>query len=72
LRLDNEEIIEYLKSLDKESRAIKEESLRFCWYMRGGLTYSDAMMLSQDERKLISKIIDDNMEVTKKSGMPFF
>lgn len=72
MRLDNEEIIEYLKSLDKESRAIKEESLRFCWYMRGGLTYSDAMMLSQDERKLISKIIDDNMEVTKKSGMPFF
>ncbi len=40
--------------------------------MRGGITYSDAMLLSTDERKLISEIIKDNLETAKKSGMPFF
>jgi hypothetical protein len=40
--------------------------------MRGGLSYSEAMMLSLDERQIIEQIIKDNMEATKKSGMPFF
>jgi hypothetical protein len=30
------------------------------------------MMLSLDERKLIGKIVKDNLETAKKSGMPFF
>ena len=72
MTLSNEEIVSYLKSLDKEARAIRDEAMRFSWYMRGGLSYGDAMLLSQDERKIISKIIDDNMETTKKSGLPFF
>ena len=72
MNLSNYEIVEYLKSLDKEARAIREEALRMCWYMRGGLNYSDALLLSQEERKIISKIIEDNMETTKKSGLTFF
>ena len=72
MSLTNEEIVAYLKSLDKETRAIKEEALRFCWHMRGGLTYDEAMMLCHQEREIISKIIEDNMEVTKKSGLPYF
>ena len=42
------------------------------WYMRGGLTYDQLLQLSISERKLIGQIIKDNMETTKKSGMPFF
>lgn len=40
--------------------------------MRGGLTYDEAMQLGAQERELISKLIDENLETTKKSGMPFF
>jgi hypothetical protein len=40
--------------------------------MRGGLSYDDAMILSIQDRELIKKIIDDNMETTKKTGLPFF
>ena len=40
--------------------------------MRGGISYDDAMALSTDERIIINNIINDNMEVTKKTGMPFF
>ncbi len=42
------------------------------WFMRGGITYEHALNLSQEERKIISSIIKDNMETTKKSGLPFF
>ena len=40
--------------------------------MRGGVTYDDAMLLDINERKIINNIIKDNLETTKKSGLPFF
>ena len=40
--------------------------------MRGGVTYGEAMYLDQEERKIIGRIIDSNLEVTKTSRMPFF
>lgn len=58
--------------MEKECNSIREEALRFSWYMRGGLTYQDAMALSPVERKIVNNIIKDNMETTKKSGLPFF
>lgn len=70
--MDNEQIVKLIESYDKQSRAIKEETLRFCWYMRGGLTYDEAIILSSQEREMISNIVKDNMETTKESGMPFF
>jgi hypothetical protein len=61
-----------IEGYEKETKAMKEEVLRICWYMRGGISYNDAMLLSQQERELIDKIVNDNMETTKKSGLPFF
>jgi len=43
-----------------------------CWYMRGGITYNEAMELGNTERELIGKIIKDNLDTTRKSKMPFF
>lgn len=40
--------------------------------MRGGVTYDEAMQMSQAERSLINDIVKENMETTKKSGLPFF
>jgi len=40
--------------------------------MRGGITYSEAMLLGFEDRKIISEIVKDNLETAKKSGMPFF
>ena len=58
--------------MDKSVRNIKEESLKLAWYMRGGLSYTEAMNLSMDERKIINEIIKENLETTKKSKTPFF
>lgn len=72
MTLSTEEILALVERYEKQSRAIKEELLRLCWYMRGGLSYNEAMMLSASDKKVISKIINDNLEIAKKSGLPFF
>jgi hypothetical protein len=40
--------------------------------MRGGVTYEEAFFLSPDEREMIGSIVKENLETTKKSGLPFF
>ena len=46
--------------------------MRMCWFMRGGLTYSEILEISYSEREIISKIIKSNLEITKESKVPFF
>ena len=65
------EILREAERLDKEARAIKKDVLKMCWYMRG-LSYSEAMHLSWEEREIVGEIIKENLETTKKTGMPFF
>lgn len=72
MTLTNDQIISLIEGYEKESKALKDEAIRISWYMRGGVTYDDAMMLTMEEREIIGKLIKENLEVTKKSGMPFF
>lgn len=72
MTLSNEEIVEQLNKFDKETKALKHNLLKMCWYMRGGLTYDDAMMLCYQDREIINNIIEKNLETTKESGLPFF
>jgi len=67
-----ENIEKIIKQFDEDVNKIKGECLKLSWYMRGGITYDQAMALSWDERNLISVLIKENLETTKKSGLPFF
>jgi hypothetical protein len=58
--------------MDKETQSIRREALQMSWYMRGGLSYDQALQLSVGERTIISELIKENLETTKKSGLPFF
>jgi hypothetical protein len=40
--------------------------------MRGGISYEDAFYMSSEEREIISNIVKENLETTKRSGLPFF
>ena len=68
----NEDVSKFLESYDLQAKAIKKEALQMCWYMRGGLNYDQAMMLSNQERALIAAIIESNLETTNKTKLPFF
>jgi hypothetical protein len=70
--LDSDQIAKLVESMEKESNDIRQEALKMAWYMRGGLTYDQALQLSTAERKIISNIIKENLETTKKTGMPFY
>lgn len=70
--MTNDEIVEELDRMEKDSKAIKKQLFQLCWYMRGGLTYHEALMTSSNEQLLINEIVKDNLETTKKSGLPFF
>lgn len=37
-----------------------------------GMSYSEAMAMSWEDRQIVGDIIKDNLETTKKSGLPFF
>ena len=58
--------------MDKETHNIRLDVLKLCWYMRGGVTYDEAIQMSQSERSIINEIVKENLETTKKSGLPFF
>jgi len=58
-----------MQNLQKE---LKLEIMKLCWYMRGSVSLSEGFELSYEDRSIIGDIVKDNMETTKKSGMPFF
>ena len=58
--------------MEKEVEAIKEDIFKLCWYMRGGLTVSEAYNMDYQDRLIIGRIVEQNLEVTKTSGLPFF
>ena len=58
--------------MDREVRALKEDILRMCWFMRGGVSYPELLELSNSERTIIAEIIKGNLETTKETRMPFF
>jgi len=70
--MDSESIAELVDQMEKDTNSIRQEALKITWYMRGGVSYEAALNLSSAERALVNAIIKDNIETTKKSGLPFF
>ena len=72
LYLKPEEIQKLLDGMEKDINAIKKTAMSLTWYMRGGVSYEDVLIMSHEERKVISELVDQNLETTKKTQMPFF
>jgi hypothetical protein len=72
LTLTIPEIEEEIAKMERESKALKKDLFKLTWYMRGGLSFTEAYMLDLQDREIISKIVEENLEVAKESGMPFF
>jgi len=70
--MGDSEIVSYLKDFDNETKNLKLELMKICWFMRGGMAWQESLNLSPDERAIVSQLVKENMETTKKSGQPFF
>ena len=72
LTLDTPGIEEYVKQLEDEVLNIKDNAINLTWVMRGGVQYVDVLNMSLDERNMIANLSKENLETTKKSGLPYF
>ena len=64
--------MEIVAKYEGDIKNIKKNILEMCWHMRGGVTYDEAMNMSVSERSIIAIMVEDHMEVTKKSKLPYF
>lgn len=65
------DIEEYLTRLEESIKNYKSQLFRLCWYMRGGVTIDNLLFdLSLEDIQIMNTIVQDNIEITKKSGMP--
>lgn len=58
--------------MEKEAKALKNQIYQLMWFMRGSITITEAFELESEDLEIISKIIKDNLETTKKTKLPFF
>ena len=70
MALGNDDVVKLLQQFDNESKALQKELLEITWYMRGGVSYSEATMLSPQERKQIAEIIKQNIKNTNDTKLP--
>lgn len=70
--MDRDGIESLIKEYDASTKALKEELVRICWFMRGGVSYNESHCLTYDERLIISKVIESNLATTKETQLPFF
>lgn len=70
--LDIDGINKVVKEFEKDTKALKDELFRICWYMRGSISINESYLLSLEDREIIAKIIEDNLNTTKETRMPFF
>lgn len=72
MTLNNQEIAEYVESLEKESKALIKQIYTLAWHMRGGMTLDEAFQISFSDREIVMELIKEHMEVTKESHLPYF
>ncbi len=58
--------------MEREAKALKNQLYQIMWFMRGSITITEAFELESEDLEIVSKIIKENLETTKKTKLPFF
>jgi hypothetical protein len=72
LYLDNEGIDKVVKEYERDTKAIKDELFKICWFMRGSVSLTESYMMTMEDRTIVAQLIEENLKITKDSGLPFF
>lgn len=67
-----EEIDELGKKLENDVKAVKQELIKICWWMRGGISLNEAAQLTYSDRATIADLVKENLETTNRTNLPFF
>jgi hypothetical protein len=58
--------------MENECKNFRLDLFKMAWYMRGSMTLDETFLTAPEDREIMSKMIKENLETTKKSGLPFF
>ncbi len=72
MSLDLEAIQKLSEGMEREAKALKNQLYQIMWFMRGSITITEAFELETEDLEIVSKIIKENLETTKKTKLPFF
>lgn len=72
MHLDANGIETLVKNYEKDSKALKDNLFRLCWFMRGSLSITESYMLTRDDQLILAEIIEGNLNTTKETQLPFF
>ena len=72
MHLDANGIDTLVKNYEKDSKALKDNLFRLCWFMRGSLSITESYMLTRDDQLILAEIIEGNLNTTKETQLPFF
>lgn len=70
--MNRDQIIDLVETMEKQVKSLKHTALKIAWSMRGSISYEEAILMSHEDREITIKIINENMETTKKTGLPYF
>lgn len=59
-------------ALRRESERLIDSILTLIYFMRGSISYSEAMNMSYAERELVGKFIEKRLEVERKNPYPVY
>ena len=69
--MSREEITQYFRDMRAEAKSIRKNIIRLGWSMRGACTLNDIAHMSHSDIDQLNELIDENMQLTKKSQLPF-
>ncbi len=69
---DWQQVNHFLSDLESEASQIKKQAMQISWHLRGGATYTDVLNFSDEEIKLSRELIQQNLEITKNTKLPYF
>lgn len=58
--------------MENQCKNLKLDTYRLAWLMRGGLSIDEAFALGSEDREVISELVKENFEISKKTQMPYF
>jgi hypothetical protein len=72
LSLSPTETEKLIEQMESENENLENNLYNMVWHMRGGINLEQIYQMSFRQLEKINKIIEEHMETTGKSGLPFF
>jgi len=67
-----DQILQEVTTMENQCKQIKFDLAKLCWFMRGGLSLTEAYDLSVEDREIMSTLVKENLDTAKKTGQPFW